>query len=171
MGGQQSRARRVEVSATSSADTPTAQPGVDLGPLSDSIGYGLQRAQLLVRSAVVAALSEVDLSPGRFGVLCVIDRNPGLSQAEACTALGIQPTNITPLLRDLERQGLIARRTSPASRRTKMLELTPEGTRRLGVAVRLHQALEQRIARFLGTARRDQLVGLLAELSALDEPR
>jgi DNA-binding MarR family transcriptional regulator len=141
------------------------KPGVDLGPLSESVGYGLQRAQLAVRSAVVAVLAEVELSPGRFGVLSVIERNPGLSQADACTALGIQATNITPLLGDLERRGLIARRTSPRSRRTKMLELTPAGKRRLQLAVRLHQALEQRIARSLGPGRRELLVELLDKLA------
>jgi DNA-binding MarR family transcriptional regulator len=116
---------------------------------------------------VVATLAGVDLSPGRFGVLSVIERNPGLSQADACAALGIQPANITPLLRDLEKQGLIGRRTSPTSRRTKMLELTPDGKRRLQAAVRLHQGLERRIARALGPEQRDQLVELLERLAAL----
>ena len=165
MGGRQPRPRTMRI-ASSRPIRASAPAVIDLGPLSESVGYGLQRAQLASRSAVVAALAEVDLSPARFSVLNVIERNPGLSQADTCAALGIQATNITPLLHDLERRGLIARRISPTSRRTNMLELTPAGKGLLERALRLHQALEQKIARSLGAERRDLLVALLEQLAA-----
>src|SRR5688572_18522003 len=164
MGARQSRPRRAKVIAVSRVTRASTQAAVDLGPLSESVGYGLQRAQLATRSAAVAALAKVDLSPARFSVLNVIERNPGLSQADTCAALGIQATNFTPLLHDLERRGLIARRISPTSRRTNMLELTPAGQRLLERALRLHHALEQKIARSLGAERRDMLVALLERL-------
>jgi len=167
MAARVTRPRRAKVSASPGGGTPLPEPGIDLGPLSVSVGYGLQRAQLAVRSAVVDALAQVDLSPGRFAVLNVIDRNPGVSQVDAGAALGIQPTNVTPLLRDLEKRGLIARQTSPRSRRTKMLELTPAGRRCLGRALRLHQAVEQRIARSLGSKRRELLVKCLEQLTTI----
>lgn len=167
MGGPQPRARRTMRAASSRRVRASAQPVVDLGPLSESVGYALQRAQLASRTAVVAALAEVDLSPARFSVLNVIERNRGLSQADTCAALGIQATNITPLLHDLERRGLIARRISPTSRRTNMLELTPAGKTLLERALRLHQAVEQKIARSLGAERRDLLVALLEQLAAM----
>lgn len=167
MGGRQPRRRRTMRIASSPVIRASAQAVVDLGPLSESVGYGLQRAQLASRAAVVAALAKVDLSPARFAVLNVIERNPGLSQADTCAALGIQATNITPLLHDLERRGLVARRISPTSRRTNMLELTPAGQRLLERALRLHQALEQKIARLLGAERRDMLVALLAQVAAM----
>src|SRR5688572_1968853 len=150
MGGRRPRPRRTMRIPSSRRIRSSAQAVVDLGPLSESVGYFLQRAQLATRSAVVAALAKVDLSPARFSVLNVIERNPGLSQADTCAALGIQATNITPLLHDLERRGLIARRISPTSRRTNMLELTPAGQRLLERALRLHHAHEQKIARSLG---------------------
>lgn len=161
------RPRRGKVSASPGGATPLPEPGIDLGPLSESVGYGLQRAQLAVRSAVVDALARVDLSPGRFALLNVIDRNPGVSQVDAGVALGIQPTNVTPLLRDLERRGLIARRTSPSSRRTKMLELTSAGRRCLGRAQRLHREVEQRIFRSLGSRRRGLLLRWLEQLTTI----
>jgi DNA-binding MarR family transcriptional regulator len=166
MGARPARPRHAKARAPrpTRASKPAA---VDLGPLSASVGYGLQRAQLAARSAVVAALAKVDLSPTRFAVLNVIERNPGLSQKDTCAALGIQATNFTPLLHDLERRGLIARRISPTSRRTNMLDLTPAGKRLLERALGVHSALEQRIARSLGAERRDLLLLLLEQVAAL----
>ena len=48
-----------------------------------------------------------------------------------------------------------------------MLELTPAGQRLLARALRVHQALEQKIARSLGAERRDMLVALLGQLAAM----
>jgi DNA-binding MarR family transcriptional regulator len=141
---------------------------MDLGPLGELVGYHLRRAQLTILSAFAAALADVDLSPSRFGILNVIDRNPGLSQADACAALGIQPTNITPLLHDLERRGLIARRTAPTNRRTKQLELTAAGKRCLDEALRLHEAVEDKITHAVGAKGRRQLLELLARVAAME---
>ena len=139
MAARSVRPRRAKVIAFPRPTRASVPASVDLGPLADSIGYALQRAQLASRTAVVAALAKVDLSPARFSVLSVIERNSGLSQADTCAALGIQATNITPLLHDLERRGLIARRTSPTSRRTGVVE-----SRRCSVSTDVRHALRIR---------------------------
>ncbi len=141
---------------------------MDLGPLGELVGYHLRRAQLTILSAFATAMADVELSPSRFGVLNVIDRNPGLSQADACAALGIQPTNITPLLHDLERRGLVARRTTPTNRRTKRLELTAAGKRCLEDALRLHEAVEEKITRAVGAEGRRRLLELLSRVAAME---
>jgi DNA-binding MarR family transcriptional regulator len=168
MAAQRSRPAAATDGESSRTTSAPRGRGVDLGPLQDFVGYHLRRAQQTIRSTFASTLAEVDLTPARFGLLNVIERNPGLSQADACEALGIQPTNLTPLLYDLEERDLIARRTSPTNRRTKMLELTPAGKQCLERALRLHEALEEKIVRCVGGEGHERLLDLLARIAAMD---
>ena len=58
-------------------------------------------------------MAEHDIRPAQFSVLEVIGRNPGLRQTQVSFALGMKTTNFVPLLDQLERRGLAARRAIP----------------------------------------------------------
>lgn len=150
--------------STAVRSAPTVAPGslaIALGGLDGLVGYGLRRAQLAVFADFVDALAELDLRPGPFSVLVVVDANPGLSQAAVCDALGIQRTNFVPLAAELERRGLIARTPSSTDRRQNALHLTAGGRRLLARAWTAVHAHEQRIAGRLGVQGRRQLLALL----------
>ncbi len=147
------------------AEEPSAT--VDLGPLSGFIGYRLRRAQLSVFAGFEQALREIGLSPGQLSVLVVISRNPGLTQSDVCTALGIQRANFTPLLHALEAMGLAIRQVLPADRRSNTLRLTALGREVLVRALALHERLERRITDCLGESGRAQLAELLRKLETL----
>ena len=83
---------------------------IDMKELRGYLGYALRRAQMLAYADFIAALAELNLSPGQFGVLTVIDANPGLRQSEVSSALGIQKTNFVALLNEFERRGLAVRK-------------------------------------------------------------
>jgi DNA-binding MarR family transcriptional regulator len=139
---------------------------IDLGPLSGSVGYALRRAQLTAYADFIATLEEVALSPGEFGVLTIINQNPGLRAADVCGALGILKTNFVTLLASLERRGLVERRNSQSDRRTLALSLTPTGVALLSRARTLQAHHETRMAKRLGTRGRAQLLQLLNRLAA-----
>jgi DNA-binding MarR family transcriptional regulator len=136
-------------------------PAVSLGGLDELVGYGLRRAQLAVFADFVEALADLDLRPGPFSVLVVVDANPGLSQAAVGDALGIQRANFVPLAADLERRGLLARAPSATDRRQNALRLTPDGRRLLRRAWAAVNAHEQRVAGRLGPDGRRELLALL----------
>ena len=140
---------------------------VDLGPLSGFIGYRLRRAQLAVFAGFEQALRGIGLSPGQLSVLVVIGRNPGLTQSDVCTALGIQRANFTPLLHELEAMGLAMRQVLPADRRSNTLRLTSLGRDVVARALALHERLERRITDCLGERGRAQLAELLHNLEML----
>jgi DNA-binding MarR family transcriptional regulator len=145
-------------------------PAVSLGGLDELVGYGLRRAQLAVFADFVEALADLDLRPGPFSVLVVVDANPGLSQAAVGDALGIQRANFVPLAADLERRGLLARAPSVTDRRQNALRLTPEGRRLLRRAWAAVNAHEQRVAGRLGHDGRQQLLALLGAVAGPDLP-
>lgn len=164
------RPRNARAKTASSPSTGNGQAGpatVDLGPLRQFVGYRLRRAQLSVFAGFDLALRGLGLSPSQLSVLIVISRNPGLTQSDVCAALGIQRANITPLLHELEAQGLAIRDVLPADRRSNTLRLTPQGKETLDRAMALHGRLEQRIAARLGDAGRAQLIDLLQKLETL----
>lgn len=140
---------------------------VRLGPLAHHVGHALRRAQLAVFAGFSARLSQFELKPGEFGVLIVIDQNPGLRATDVCHALGFQKANFAPLVRGLAQRGLVRRRSSVRDRRTRTLQLTPAGKRLLTRALKVHEQYERMLSARLGAAATQRLI---AQLSTLAQP-
>jgi DNA-binding MarR family transcriptional regulator len=141
----------------------------ELGALTEYVGYALRRAQVALFGDFIRTLAEVDLRPAQFSVLIVIDGNPGLLQSRAGAALGVQKANFVPLLRELERRGLVRRVAIDG--RSNGLHLTAAGKRLLARARRLHDEHHMRVAALIGEADRRRLIALLGRLSGLANGR
>jgi len=106
-----------------------------------------------------------ELTPGQFGVLVVIDANPGLSQTQLGNALGIDRSTVVAVIDRLEERGLVARQPAPNDRRSHALHLSNDGRstlRRLTERVRAH---EREIARHLPTEEQARLIELLRRVA------
>jgi DNA-binding MarR family transcriptional regulator len=146
--------------------TRTERPRpVNLDSLEGRLGYALRRAQLFAYADFIAALAELELSPGEFGVLAVIDDNPGLRQNEVCRALGIQKTNFSAVVSAFERRGIAVRRDVNHDKRSYALHLTPAGEALLRLARGKQAEHESRLVSRLGEQGRDQLLELLGRLT------
>jgi hypothetical protein len=66
----------------------TAAKSVNFGPLATWIGFNLRMAQEATFQAFSHLSQEIGESPGRFGTLTLISRNPGISQTELSQANG-----------------------------------------------------------------------------------
>lgn len=137
--------------------------GIDYGPLAGWVGFHLRMAQIASVWAFARASGEVDLPSGRFALLTLIGRNPGISQTLLSRAAGRDKSTLTPALQDLKRRGLIVRERMKRDRRIYRLRLTATGAamlRRLTACAERHEADLDRIigrrerARFLATLRR-----------------
>ena len=60
-----------------------------------------------------AVFAPFDIKPAQYSILTIIERNPGLKQAQVCDALGIKRTNFVAMIDELERRGLVRRAESP----------------------------------------------------------
>ena len=149
-----------EKTASGSRDTE-----ISLGLLPRLLGYNLRRAQVAVFQNFTEVVGASELTPGQFGVLVVIDANPGLSQTQLGNALGIDRSTVVAVIDRLESRGLVARQAAPNDRRSHALHLTDDGKatlRRLTERVRAH---EREIAKHLSAEEQARLVQLLSRVA------
>ena len=137
---------------------------VALGPLENSIGYALRRAQVAVFADFRENMGSAGLRPAQFSVLLVVRETPGLKQSVIADRLGIQRTNFVAMVDELQKKGWLERR--PADRRSYALHLTPAGDTKIAQALALHSAMERRIARLLGPGGRASLLDHLHSIAS-----
>ena len=126
------------------------------------LGYRLRLAQQTVFRDF--AKSVVELSPGRVGLLLLIDANPGVTQSRLAQAVGLDRSTMVGLVDTLEERRLIERRRGE-DRRTNGLWLTRPGRSLLGRLKKRIEVHERRVAGRLTPAERVQLIALLEKLS------
>jgi DNA-binding MarR family transcriptional regulator len=132
------------------------------GMLPGLLGYRLRLAQQTVFRDFARSVAE--LSPGRVGILLLIDANPGVTQSRLAQAVGLDRSTMVGLIDTLEDRALIQRRRGE-DRRTNGLWLTRPGRRLLGGLKRRIELHEKRVAARLSAAERAQLIALLEKLS------
>src|SRR5438874_13406814 len=66
---------------------------LQMGELSDLLGYSLKRAQLKVIEDFLRCFAPLQLTPAQFSLLLLLDKNPGRIQAEIANTLGIHRPN------------------------------------------------------------------------------
>jgi DNA-binding MarR family transcriptional regulator len=138
------------------------KPPLRRGVLPQLIGYRLRVAQQTVFRDFAASVGE--LSPGRAGMLLLIEANPGVPQGRLAEAVKLDRSTMVGVVDSLEERGLIERRRG-VDRRTNGLWLTRTGK---ALAARLRRRIEQhedRVAARLSGAERAQLLALLEKLA------
>ncbi len=111
------------------------------------------------------SLGILDLSPGLFGLLVIIEANPGLRQIQLAAAARVDRSTLVPALDKLEARELVERRAAPDDRRSNGLVLTRRGAGLLQRAKEIVQDHEHRIAGALSADERALLVRYLDRLA------
>lgn len=146
----------------SARSTDTA---LSYGLLSELIGYHLRRAQAIVFDDFMRSMADSRITPGQFGVLTMIQANPGISQSALARALGIERSTMVAVIDELEARGLAERGTARHDRRTHALALTAKGNTLLDALEPKVRRHEQRIASDLSKTEIRRLIALLRRLS------
>jgi DNA-binding MarR family transcriptional regulator len=148
------------------ADSATESAALQLGELSEHLGYALKRAQLKVFEDFLRCVAPLELTPAQFSVLLLLDKNPGRNQTEIANTLGILRPNFVAMLDGLESRDLCARIRSTNDRRSHILVLTDKGRAVLARAKKLVAAKhEARLNELLGPANRAALLAMLATIA------
>lgn len=116
------------------------------------------RACQVMGLSLARALQPLDIKPPHFDILINLFRTPGISQQDLADKLLVGRSNLSMLLPQLEKRGLLIRSSDPQDRRVLRLELTAEGTELTQEAIAIQTAL---IDRTMKTASADEcnLVG------------
>ena len=139
---------------------------VQIGDLSEFLGYSLKRAQLRIFEDFIRCVAPLQLTPAQFSVLMLVETNPGRNQTEIASTLGILRPNFVALLDELESRDLCARSRSSNDRRSHILRLTDKGRAVLSRARKLIEARhETRLRELLGDNNRDLLLAMLGKIA------
>src|SRR3954447_21104321 len=138
---------------------------LQLGELSELLGYSLKRAQLKVFEDFLRCMASLQLTPAQFSVLILVEKNPGRNQTEIANTLGILRPNFVSMLDGLESRDLCARIRSTNDRRSHILVLTDKGRSVLARAKKLVASKhEARLNELLGPDSRTALLEMLAKI-------
>jgi DNA-binding MarR family transcriptional regulator len=139
---------------------------LQLGELSELLGYSLKRAQLKIFEDFLRCVEPLQLTPAQFSVLLLLDRNPGRNQTEIANTLGILRPNFVAMLDGLESRDLCTRVRSTNDRRSHVLALTDKGRAVLARAKKLVASKhEARINELLGPTNRTALLEMLTKIT------
>jgi DNA-binding MarR family transcriptional regulator len=137
----------------------------DLSPLDDKLGFWLRLAQQSSFDTLHRAIGPLGLTPGRLGVLLLLEANPDIRQTVLAEALHIKPSNLTVLLAALEAEGLIRRAEEAGNRRANRLRLTDAGTELLRRGEAAEAGTEAHLAAGLGVEERTALLAALRRIA------
>jgi DNA-binding MarR family transcriptional regulator len=132
------------------------------GVLTGLLGYRLRVAQQAVFRDFARAIPEA--SPGRAGILLLIEANPGVTQSRLAQAVGLDRSTLVGVLHELEARALVERRRGE-DRRTNGLWLTLAGQALVASLKRRIRTHERRVAARLSASERAQLLVLLEKLA------
>lgn len=147
--------------AKKEAGEPRVSEALDLGELPMLSGYMLRRAQFAAFNDFLRFFDDLGVRPVQYAVLNVIDRNPGLKQAQVSEALSIKRANLVAILDTLERRGLARREAVATDRRSYALRLTEKGSALMKELRARSRDHEKRLAAVIGEDGRQQLLKLL----------
>ena len=140
------------------------RPDIDLNLLPELVGYQLRLAQIAIFRDFSSTLGELDMTPGLFGVLVIIDANSGLTQNALAKATHLDRSTVVTVIDKLEQRGLVERRAAVPDRRAYALVLTAAGSKLLKRLKALVLEHEKRLCKNFSIEERDQLVRLLQRI-------
>ena len=148
------------------AEAGSGSAALELGELSELLGYSLKRAQLKIFEDFLRCVAPLQLTPAQFSVLLLLDKNPGRNQTEIANTLGILRPNFVAMLDGLESRDLCARMRSANDRRSHILVLTDKGRAVLARAKKLVAGKhEARLNELLGAEGRVALLEMLSKIA------
>lgn len=139
---------------------------INFGPLENWVGFNLRVAQEAAFQAFSRRSQEIGENPGRFAILTLIARNPGISQTGLSQAAGRDKSSLTPVVEDLVRRGLVERTRLNHDRRAYCLNVTRDGKKTLATMMGCARRHERSLDKIIGPRDRKRFVQTLKKIAA-----
>lgn len=146
--------------------TDEAEALVDIGVLSDLVGYHLRRATNVAVADFIRAVGDTGMRQVLFGILSIVERNPDINQGAVGRSLGIKRANMVALITELVDGGLLNRRVSAEDRRAFALRLTAKGRRLYEDSLARIRAHEATLLSDFTAEERALLISMLSRIEA-----
>ena len=141
---------------------------LDLGVLSELIGYQLRRAQMRIYNSFAKQFEFSKITPTQFGLLVKIKYNAGISQTALARANGIERSTLGEIIDRFEKRGWVVRQKHATDRRAYALKLSPAGETAIKEFVPAVVAHEQAVFAEWPTGDQQKLLALLTRLGDED---
>jgi len=112
---------------TGTDQTATTVDGIDFGPAAGFAGFMARMAQVQIYEAFYRDFHDRKITTGQIGILIAVGRNPGIRQGALAEALRIKRSNMAKVVRVLEHDGMLEKRTQARDQRALELRLTRKG--------------------------------------------
>jgi DNA-binding MarR family transcriptional regulator len=155
---------------TEAAEILQSPEDLELGKLSESLGFLLRLSQIKAFEDFFENLGEFGVRPGEISVLTVIGENPGVRQGIVARRLMIKRANMTKMVRAMEERGLLRRTVPEDDKRSVELWLTKKGSARLTDLRGPFMAHEAHPVQSLSPKEEAELKRLLRTYVGLPEP-
>jgi DNA-binding MarR family transcriptional regulator len=113
----------------------TRSPSSLQEPLLSLTGYVLRRASIAALAEFTQRLAPLELRPIDATLLILLDAMPQITHSEVAETLGLQRSNLVPVVVALQKRGLLERKRIDF--RSEGLVLTPDGRALLNKARRI----------------------------------
>jgi DNA-binding MarR family transcriptional regulator len=141
--------------------------GLELGILADLVGYRIRLLQIAAFKDFEEKTRGFGSAPRYFGLLSIIEANPGSQQSHLAEAVHLLRSSLVPILDKLEAEKLVERRSAKGGdRRSKSVWLTPHGAKVLERLRPLVQEHERRLTRSFSKAQKKQFLKFLEQADA-----
>ena len=127
------------------AGTRPPPPGQGKRGEQGYLAYLLRQAQAAARLTLERALADLGVTPPQFVVLTMLKAYPGLSGADLARVALLTPQTVGVIIRNLQRDGAIAKTPHPVHGRLLQWTLTQRGLTLLDQCRRHAMALERRL--------------------------
>jgi DNA-binding MarR family transcriptional regulator len=161
------RPRRAVTRDKTPADVTDGGADYQFGMLETLGGFGIRCMHQYLGAGLAEVVEPEGLRPHQFTALSLIVDNPGISQRDVAQALSIKPSNMVPLIDELELRGFVKRNAAATNRRSYALTASAEGRRLRDRALALIARHEDRLLSFLSEEERVFVAGLTQRLHAL----
>ena len=140
-----------------------AASGLQLGLIADQVSYRLRLLQIAAFKDFEEKTYGYGSAPRYFGLLSIIEANPGTQQNRLAEAIHLQPSSLVPILDKLQNEKLVERRSSTLDRRSKSVWLTSEGGKVLGRLRPLVEQHEKRLTRSFSVSQKKLFLKFLLQ--------
>ena len=96
--------------------------------LRDTTGYMIANTGRRLTSSLTQLFQPYNLTSEQWSLLIALRLHDGVSQKELAELTDKDPANVTRILDQLQRKGLVRREANPDDRRAVCMRITPEGS-------------------------------------------
>jgi DNA-binding MarR family transcriptional regulator len=158
------------VKPKSSTDNSAPTPGnktrpVNFGKLSSYLGYQVRQAQIAVFRDISDRLKELEITPGEFSLLTLVNNNPDISQTALVKIYNLDKSTLSHAINRLVDRGLIERKRPAHDKRLYALKLTSSGLAVLLKATHEIETQEDIMDHALRPQEREQFLDMLLRIT------